>query len=133
MLVTHLLCREIVLRAILKAGWLDEDKRITATAFIWDPKRDPDGLSVNILNMTEIDGWLRSEFNNSYGVDSLHAGRIRDLHLDIGQSEEDLREHSAHALIVGIPTTEEDPKGAEDLATELRNMSRRLDRIRRKK
>lgn len=133
MLVTHLLCREIVLRAILKAGWLDENGKITASAFIRDAKRDPDGLSVNIQALTEIEGWLSASFNKSFGADTLHSGRIRGLQLEIGQTEADLKAMAGHGLIVGLPTPEEDPKRAEDLATELRNISRMIDRRRRKK
>ena len=133
MLVTHLLCREIVFRAVLKSGWLDEDGRLTASAFIRDPQRDPDGLSVNMQALTDVEGWLSSAFKKSFGVDTLHAGRIRDLKLQIGQTEQDLRDGSGHAIIAGMPSLEEDPKRAEDLATELRNISCTLDRVRRKK
>lgn len=133
MLVTHLLCREIVLRAILTKRWLDENQRITASAFIRDPRRDPDGLSVNMQALTDLNGWLSASFKKTFGADTLHAGKIRDLKLEIGQCREDLEDGTGHALIVGMPTTEEDPQGAEDLATELRDISRKLDRVLRKR
>jgi hypothetical protein len=131
-LVTHLLCPIIVFRAILKTAWLDENQRITANAFVHDPVRHPDGLSVNIALETNVEQWL-SNFNMSYGADTLHCGRIRHLGLEVGHTEADLRQDVSHAVIVGLPSPDEDPKLAEDLATELVKMSRALDRTRRKK
>ena len=131
MLVTHLLCREIVLRAILKKGWLDEQGNITATAFVRDSRRDPDGLSVNIRSLTNTEAWL-STFKKSFGADTLHSGRVRDLSLEIGQTETDIHEGNGHALIVGIPDQDDDPKRAEDLASDLQKISRPLDRTPRK-
>jgi len=136
-LVTNLLCREIVLRAIRKRGWLDEDGRIRVDAYIWDPERDPDGLSVNMQSMTDIDKWLDEwltvSFKKSFGADSLHTGRVRDLKLEIGQTKEDISGGRGHAVIVGLPSVEEDNKRAEDLATLLRDISRSLDRVVRSK
>jgi hypothetical protein len=52
--------------------------------------------------------------------------------LEIGQTEEDLAESPpAHALITGLPLIDEDPKLAEDLATELVRRSRVVDRQKR--
>lgn len=81
---------------------------------------------------TEIESWL-SSFSSSFGADTLHTGRIRSLRLEIGQDEHDLQEGQGHALIVGLPSPDEDPKTAEDLATALRNLSRAVDRNRRKR
>jgi hypothetical protein len=129
-LLTHLLCPIIVLRAILKKKWLDDDGRITSTAFLRDPKH-PDGLSVNVADLTDTNQWL-SNFNRSFGADSLHSGRVRELGLEIGQTGTDLAESpQAHALITGLPLTDEDPKRAEDLATELVKRSRAVDRQKR--
>jgi hypothetical protein len=131
-LVTHLLCPIIVLRAVLKSGWLDNDGRITSTAFLRDPKH-PDGLSVNIAVFTNVNQWL-SAFSRSFGADSLHTGRVRVLGLEIGQAQQDCAENPpAHALIVGLPLADENPKLAEDLATELVKLSRSVDRQRRPK
>jgi hypothetical protein len=128
--VTHLLCPIIVLRAVLKKRWLDADGRITSTAFLRDPKH-PDGLSVNVAELTDTNQWL-SNFSRSFGADSLHSGRVRELGLEIGQTEEDLSETpQAHALITGLPLTDEDPKRAEDFATELVKRSRAVDRHKR--
>ncbi len=43
---TPIPCPEIILRAIIKARWIDEDTgEIKADDFIRDPARDADGLS----------------------------------------------------------------------------------------
>lgn len=129
-MVTHLLCPIIALRAVLKKKWLDDNGRITSTAFLRDPKH-PDGLSINVAELTDTNQWL-SNFTRSFGADSLHTGWVRDLGLEIGQTEEDLAEvPPVHALITGLPLTDEDPKRAEDLATELVKRSRAVDRQKR--
>jgi hypothetical protein len=64
-------------------------KRIKADAFIRGPRKDVDGLSVNIQSTTDVPLWL-GEFSKSFGADTLHSGRIRMLAgLDVGQAEED--------------------------------------------
>ena len=132
MLVTHLLCPCIVLRAILSKRWLDDNQQIMSTAFLHDPVKHPDGLSVSIALDTDLNQWL-SSFRKSFGADSLHSGHIRDLSLEIGQTSLDLAEAPYHAVIVGLPSPDEDPKLAEDLATELVKISRTLERTVRKK
>ena len=126
-------CEEIILRAILKSGWLDENSRITAHAFVRSSK-DRDGLSVNIRSRTAVEHWLAS-FNKSFGADTLHCGRIRDLDLglDVGHAEEDLREQPDHAVVTGLPYQDEDPPRAERLASELVKISRVFDRTKRQK
>ena len=132
MLVLHLLCPTIVLRAILKKSWLDDVGRITSTAFIYDPTRDPDGLSINVASLTDVPLWLGS-FNASFGANSLHCGRVRGLHLEIGQTPDDLTHDHSHAVIAGLPSPDDDPQRAEDLATELVKMSRSVDRTQRRR
>ena len=126
-LVNHLLCQEIIFRAILKPGWIDDNGNINANAFIRDSARHPDGLFVNMKSNTDVECWP-ANFNKSLGVDSLHTGRVRNLKLEIGQKLEDLSSGGGHALIVGLPSVDEDPKMVEDLATQLVKMSRNLDR-----
>jgi hypothetical protein len=129
-LATHLLCPTILLRAVLKKGWLDSQGSITSSAFLRDPKH-PDGLSVNIAGLTNTGEWL-SMFSKSFGVDSLHTGSVRAVGLEVGQTEQDLVETPpAHALITGLPLTDDNPQLAEDLATELVKLSRRVDREKR--
>jgi hypothetical protein len=49
----------------------------------------------------------------------------------VGQEIEDINSSQGHALITGVPFWEDDHKGAEDMASDLRDISRRLDRQRR--
>ncbi len=119
--VTSLPCAEIVLRALLKRNWCHEDtKRIKADAFIRDPKRDLDDLSVNIRSKTEVASWLAS-FSRSFGADTLHPGSIRDIdsELGVGQAEEDAEAYPEHAIITGLPFSDDDPERAETLASRL--------------
>lgn len=129
---TPLACSEIVLRAILKKGWLDQYERINAHAFIRRPS-EPDGLSVNIHSKTpELTLWL-SSFKTSFGADSLHTGRVRNigLGLDVGQTEADRQAQPDHAVITGVPLQDEDALLAERIASELTRICRAVDRVRR--
>lgn len=133
--VIPLPCEEIVLRALLKKNWIHADTaRITADAFIRDPKKDSDGLSVNISSKTDVGAWLGG-FNQSFGADSLHTGRIRDIDpaLDVSQTDESTAEDPNHAVITGLPLNDDDPGRAENLASRLRDISRTIDRQRRRK
>ncbi len=132
LLVMHLCCQTIVLRAILKKTWMDDSLKITSSAFMYDPSKDPDGLSVNVQADTNTDEWLGS-FNKSFGADSIHCGSVRNIGIEIGQTQEDINSGSAHAVIVGLPSQDEDPQAAEDFAGKLVSLSRRLDRTRRSK
>jgi hypothetical protein len=132
---TPLSCEEIVLRALLKRNWCHEDtKRIKADAFIRDPKKDLDGLSVNIRSKTEVASWLAT-FSRSFGADTLHTGSIRDIdqELDVGQAQEDAEAYPEHAIITGLPFSDDDPERAEILASRLVEISRTFDRTLRKR
>ena len=131
--IAPLPCQEIVLRAILKAGWLNSDGRVNHNAFLRDPKKDSDGLSVNLGSRTEIPVWLSSAFTKSWGADSLHCGWIRTLGLEVGQIEKDLAEQSGHGVIDGLPFSDDAADRAEYLAGQLARMSRKVDRVIRKK
>lgn len=127
-----LACEEVILRALRRRGWFDEDSgRIKADAFILDPVRDEDGLSVSIRSRTHIESWLAG-MRKSFGADSLHTGRIRTLGLEVGQTEQDLRDQPSHAVITGLPFHEQDPERAESLASQLARMSRPVDRTLRR-
>ena len=135
MAITSLSCEDIVLRALLKKNWFHQDtKRIKADAFIRDPKRDLDGLSVNIHSKTDAASWLGS-FSRSYGADTLHTGRVRaiDRELDVGQAEDDAEASPDHAIIIGLPFTDDDPERAESLASRLVEISRTFDRKMRRR
>jgi hypothetical protein len=133
--VTPLPCEEIVLRALLKRNWCHEDtKRIKADAFIRDPRKDLDGLSVNIHSKTDSESWL-ANFSRSFGADTLHTGSIRniDRELNVGQAEEDADAYREHAIITGLPFSDDDPERAEILASRLVEISRTFDRTMRKR
>lgn len=135
MAIIPIACQEIVVRALLKKQWIHEDtKRIKADAFIRDPKRDPDGLSVNLASKTDIPSWLAA-FSRSFGADTLHTGRIRDIDdvLDIAQTEEEAQSGSQHAVIIGLPFNDDDPDLAESLASRLVEISRSTDRTPRRR
>ena len=131
--LTPLACSEIVLRAIRSKGWLDQYERVNANAFIRRPS-EADGLSVNIHSKTpDVTVWL-SSFRASFGADSLHPGRVRNigLGLDVGQTETDLQVRPDHAVITGVPFQDDDPPRAERIASELAKISRTVDRTRRR-
>lgn len=135
MAVIRLPCQEIVIRALLKKNWINpETMLIMADAFIRDPRKDGDGLSVNLKSRTDVANWLAT-FNQSFGADSLHSGRIRDLDpvLDVSQTEESIAEDPCHAVITGLPYADDDPGRAESLASRLRDISRNIERQRRRK
>ena len=131
--IAPLPCEEIVLRAITKSGWLNLDGRLNHNAFIRDPKKDSDGLSVNLRSRTDLPAWLSGVFDKSWGADSLHSGRIRTLGLEVGQTAKDLAEQSDHGVIDGLPFSDDDPERAEYLAGQLARMSRQVDRVKRRK
>jgi hypothetical protein len=86
-------CEEIVLRALLKKNWFHEEThRIKADAFIRDPRRDPDGLSVAPQSKTVLDAWLGT-FRSCFGADSLHSGKIRQVEMgvDVAQAEDEFQ------------------------------------------
>jgi hypothetical protein len=124
-------CGEIVLRAVLKGRWLDSSGKLLPDAYIRDPKKDVDGLSVAIQSESSVEAWLTT-FRKSFGADSLHCGRIVDLGLQVGQTEEDVQQAAGHSVIVGVPYQDDDPGRAESLASALAEISRRVDRIVRK-
>lgn len=135
MAIAPLSCQYIVLRALLKKNWFHEDtKRIKADAFILDPKKDLDGLSVNIHSKTDVNSWVAG-FSRSFGADTLHTGRIRniDKEIDVGQANDDTAAHPDHAIITGLPFTDDDPDRAESLASQFVEISRTLDRTARRK
>lgn len=111
-----LACETIVYRAMTRKKWVDPmTKRILPAAFVRrPPPQDEDGLSVDI----ESPQSCVSELNSSFGVGSLHVGRVRDLGLEI---EVDA---PPHAVITGVPRETEDQAKAEWLASQLAKLAR---------
>jgi len=96
--------------------WVDpETKRILPAAFVRrPPPKDDDGLSVDI----ECPQSCVSELNSSFGVGSLHVGRIRALGLDV------VVDDAPHAVITGVPREAEDKASAERFASQLAKQAR---------
>ena len=92
-----------------------------ADAFLLRRGKDTDGLSVNLAANTNISDWITT-FNACFAVESLHAGRIRNLCLHVVADPADPTQR--HAFIVGLPDREESPTEAERLAGQLTRMCR---------
>jgi hypothetical protein len=109
-------CRIIVLRVLLRRQWINpETGDVMPDAFIRRPRGDEDGLSVR-LNCTAAAA--EEGFNRTFGVVSLHVGRVRGLGLDVVADEPE------HANIVGVPYQHEDSGRAEWLAGQLAAQAR---------
>ena len=111
-----LACNTIVFRAMTRKNWVDSvTKRILPAAFVRrPPPKDDDGLSVDV----ESPRSCVSELNSSFGVGSLHVGRIRDLGLDVAADD------PPHAVITGVPRATEDQAKAEWFASQLAKQAR---------
>ncbi len=114
-------CATIVFRALIYSDWIDQTtKEIAPAAFVRrKPPLDEKGLSVSI-NCSAAD-YLRQRFKKpTFGVGTLHVGKVRDLHagLDVVQDAAD------HAVITGIPRQQEDRVLSERLASQLAKQAR---------
>lgn len=113
---------EFVYRALLRKQWIDPDHgQVKPEAFLLRPCKDHDGLSVFRASCCGPEE-CASRFNACYGIGELKVGSVRSLGgLDVIQRQDDPREH---ALIVGLPTTQEDRARAERLAGLLARQAR---------
>jgi|ERR1019366_2851150 hypothetical protein len=111
-----LACELIVYRAMTRSKWIDPaTKRVLPAAFMRrPPPHDEDGLSVNI----ESPQSCVSILNSSWGVGSLHVGRVRALTLNV------VVDDAPHAIITGIPRDVGDQAKAEWLASQLAKQAR---------
>ena len=78
---------------------------------------DAMGLSVGLADKCPLEEF-RCGFTSCYGVTTLHAGRIRDIKLDVEQDE------PTHANITGLPYKEDNETEAERLAGLLAKQAR---------
>ncbi len=85
-----------------EAFLLRDDERESGLSVFWDCTHDE----------------AREEFKKTYGVLSLHVGRIRTLSLDV------IADEPKHANVTGVPHKEDNPKEAERLASLLAQQSR---------
>jgi hypothetical protein len=113
---TPLVCDHIVFRALLKRGWIDVvTNTVLPGAFFRRPSpKDPDGLSVDTYSPQNC----VAGFSTTFGVASLHVGRVRDLGLDVVPDEE------THANVIGLPYAADDAAKAEFLASQLAKQAR---------
>jgi hypothetical protein len=109
-------CSSIVYRAMLKKQWIDPvSGTILPAAFIRrPPPQDDDGLSLNMESPISC----VSGFKKTFGVASLHVGRIRDLGLNVMVDE------MPHANIVDVPRESDDRTAAERFASQLARQAR---------
>jgi hypothetical protein len=116
-----LACSAIVFRAMARKNWIDRvSQRVLPAAFIRrPPPADEDGLSVNVESPESCASALRECF----GVASLHAGRVRDMGLDV------VVDAPPHANITGLPRQTDDRTQAERLASLLARDARLLSPI----
>lgn len=109
-------CDTIVFRALIYQNWVDTNSgRVMPAAFM---RRDHErGLSLGVK--TTIDGYLRKYFEKpTYGVGTLHVGRLRDMKLEVVQDKSD------HATLTGVPKASDDRVEAERLASQLARQAR---------
>ncbi len=126
-------CEEIVYRAITKKGWIDPvTLQLNANAFVLQTKDKDDGLSVYLKSAVhDLGAKLLEQFKCSFGADTLHVGRVRTLDLDV--LNDAAGPDPAHGFISGLPSPDDNPELAERLASQLRDMSRSLDRTKRER
>lgn len=67
------------------------------------------------------------------GVYSSFSIRNLDRELSVGQTEEEALAYANHAIITGLPFSDDDPLRAEILASRLVEISRTFDRTVRKR
>jgi hypothetical protein len=109
-------CSTIVFRALIWEDCVDSKSgRVMPAAFM--RRNHEQGLSVGVN--TTVDDYLRKHFKKpTYGVGTLHVGRLRDLQLEVVQDKPD------HATLTGVPKASDNPVEAERLASQLARQAR---------
>ena len=109
-------------RAILKKRWYDvRSRRISSEAF--KLRSQDTGLSVLKAVGCSPEICLAGQ-RDCFGEFVLETARVRELGLEVVDDEPDGPDFSEnHAEITRIPTTSEEKKRAEDLATDLAALS----------
>jgi hypothetical protein len=115
-----LACDQIVYRVLASAKLLD----FLPQAFLLRLRDKDTGLSIS-YNCTLDEA--RYSLTRSYGVLSLHVGRVRTLNLDVVPDE------PQHANIIGLPYKEDNPELAERMASLLAKQARIVDQGLRKR
>jgi hypothetical protein len=113
-----------VRRAARKPSWLDMDSdKFVFSAFL--RRSGEDGLSVDVVGLRDEEE-TKHAFNPCHGLATLEVGQIRALGLQvifvpIDDSPE--KRNPAHAVIIGMPSEEEDWDHAHDFAYRLAALS----------
>jgi hypothetical protein len=113
--VPALECTDIVLRALRASSWVDN----LHEAFLLRAGERDTGISVSYNCSPDV---CRNTLQKSYGVVSLHVGKVRTLGLDVVPDE------LSHANITGLPSKEDNPAEAEHVANLLAKQARFVDK-----
>ena len=109
-------CNTVAFRAISRKAWVNGVSRaVLPAAFFRRPHpKDEVGISVDVVSAQSCESVLKETF----GAASLLVGHVRDIGLDIQVDE------LPHANIVGAPRGDENPAGAERVASQLAKLAR---------
>jgi hypothetical protein len=108
-------CTIIVLRALRASSWVEN----LFEAFLLRAEDRDTGVSVFYECSIER---CRNSLKKSYGVVSLHVGKVRTLGLDV------IPDELTHANITGLPYKEDNPAEAEHFANLLAKQARFVDK-----
>lgn len=115
---SQLPCHFLVYRMIpSNAGWIEEDGTLDPAIF-YRKRRDWDGVSLATSIRAGLD--IMKRFHRPVeGALSLHVGWVRNIELlDVKKTAD------THAVITGLPYSDNDPKEAERLADRLLEIAR---------
>ena len=117
---SRLPCHFFVYRMIPSdAGWIDEDGTLDPAIF-YRKRRDWDGVSLATTVRAGVE--VMKKFRRPVeGALSLHVGWVRNIDkLDVTRK----RPTDTHAIIEGLPYSDDNPKEAENLANQLLEIAR---------
>jgi len=117
-----LLNKSLLLLAVDNVRWINQDTGIIqARAYLLRDKVRDNGrekeLSVNIAELCSVEK-CTEQFDETFGVGTLHVGKIRDIGLDV------VADHGHHASIKRLPHRLDNLAEAERLAGLLARQSR---------
>jgi hypothetical protein len=125
--IETLACHEIVLRLALKREFVSGD---SVDAFLLRPS-DNGYLSVYRQAKVSLEECSKT-FKKVHGAFSLHAGRVRDIHvpgcpsLEVIADESPVDKCPGHAAILNLPDPQADFERAQRLASLLKRCGRQL-------
>lgn len=116
---SELPCGTIVFRALIHEHFVSTavGNVLPAAFFRRELPQDKNGLSLGVD--TTADDYLKKRFRKpTYGVGTLHVGRVRDIGLNVVQDGPD------HASLTGVPRKSENRELAERTASLLARQAR---------